>query len=305
MTTPYGAELTDVTVTYGRGNRALDEASFAIRPGTITGLLGRNGAGKSTALALLAALRRPTSGSVRVDGADPFENAVVMGGVQLVREAGDVIGDSSIDESLGYYSELRPHWDSEYAFALLDQFGIDPSATPNKLSRGKKSALGCTIGLASRAPLTIFDESYLGMDAPSRYAFYDALLEDYTEHPRTIVLSSHLIDEVERLFEDVVVLHHGRAVVAETADALRGRAVSLVGPTTAVSKLADGRHALATRSLGGTTQLTLEGSLEPSEIALARDAGVEIARVSIQDLFIHLTQETDPVSADPTRKAAR
>ncbi|MGH1565666.1 ATP-binding cassette domain-containing protein [Mumia sp. DW29H23] len=301
MTTPYAAELTDVTVRYGRrgsGEPALDGASFSIRPGTITGLLGRNGAGKSTALALLASLRRPTSGTVRVDGHDPFENAVVMAGVQLVRESGDVVRDSSVDDTLGYYSEVRPTWDTEYAKALLDQFGIAMDTQPNKLSRGKQSALGCIIGLASRAPLTIFDESYLGMDAPSRYAFYDALLDDYTEHPRTIVVSSHLIEEVERLFEDVVVLHRGRTVVSESADALRDRAVSLVGPTTAVSKLADGRHALATRTLGGTTQLTLEGALEPAEVAHARETGVEIARVSIQDLFIHLTKDTDPQKED-------
>lgn len=301
MTTPYGAELTDVTVRYGRrrtDEAALDHVSFTVRPGTITGLLGRNGAGKSTALSLLASLRRPTSGTVLVNGVDPFEDAVVMAGVQLVRESGDVLGDTSINETLGYYDELRPHWDGDYARALLDQFDVDPRTTPAKLSRGKKSALGCIVGLASRAPLTIFDESYLGMDAPSRYAFYDALLDDYTDHPRTIVVSSHLIEEVERLFEDVVMLHRGRTLVSETADALRSRAVSVVGPSTAVSKLADEHRVLATRNLGGTTQLTLEGSLEPAEIALARDAGIEIARVSIQDLFIHLSQEPDPMKED-------
>ncbi|WP_370614151.1 ATP-binding cassette domain-containing protein [Mumia qirimensis] len=298
MTTPYGAELRDVTLRYGKREPALDQASFTIRPGTVTGLLGRNGAGKSTALALLASLRRPTSGAVLVDGVDPFENAVVMAGVQLVRESGDVVRDSPINDTLGYYSEVRPHWDADYAAALLDLFGIDPSKDPNKLSRGKQSALGCTIGLAARAPLTIFDESYLGMDAPSRYAFYDALLDDYTEHPRTIIVSSHLIEEVERLFEDVVVLHEGRAVVAETADVLRDRAVSVVGPTSAVTKLADGRHTLSTRTLGGSTQITVQGALDPAEVARARDLGVEIARVSIQDLFIHLTQETHPMKED-------
>ncbi|WP_262852728.1 ATP-binding cassette domain-containing protein [Mumia quercus] len=292
MTTPYGAQLTDVTVRYGKGDPALDGATFAIRPGTVTGLLGRNGAGKSTALALLASLRRPTSGTVLVDGQDPFENAVVMAGVQLVRESGDVLRDTSVKETLGYYSELRPTWDTDLAESLLDQFEVSREQRPDRLSRGKQSALGCVIGLASRAPLTIFDETYLGMDAPSRYAFYDALLEDYTAHPRTVVVSSHLIDEVERLFEDVVVLHHGKTLLAETADTVRDRAVSLVGPTSAVTKLADGRRTLSTRSLGGTTQITLEGVLEPAELSLARDAGVEVARVSLQDLFIHLTQET-------------
>lgn len=291
MTTPYGAQLTDVTVRYDKGDPALDGVTFAVRPGTITGLLGRNGAGKSTALALLASLRRPTSGTVLVDGQDPFENAVVTAGVQLVRESGDVLRDAPLKATLAYYADLRPMWDADLAESLLDQLEVSREQRPDRLSRGKQSAVGCVLGLASRAPLTMFDESHLGMDAPSRYAFYDALLEDYTDHPRTIIVSSHLIEEVERLFEDVVVLHRGKTLLAESADAVRDRAVSLVGPTTAVTKLADGRRTLATRSLGSTTQITVEGSLDPASLALARDAGVEVARVSLQDLFIHLTQE--------------
>ena len=78
-------------------------------------------------------------------------------------------------------------------------------------------------GLAARTPLTIFDESYLGMDAPSRYAFYDELLADYARHPRTVILSTHLIEEFGSLFEEVVMIHHGRLVLHEEADALRAR----------------------------------------------------------------------------------
>ncbi|MEK8227467.1 hypothetical protein NKG05_17250 [Oerskovia sp. M15] len=90
---------------------------------------------------------------------------------------------TKIADSLGYYADMRQHWDADLAARLVDLFEIELRKNPEDLSRGKRSALGAIIGLASRAPLTIFDEVYLGMDAPSRYAFYDALVEDYTEHP--------------------------------------------------------------------------------------------------------------------------
>lgn len=289
MIEPFSAALDDVTLRYRRGTVALDHASFTVRPGTITGLLGRNGAGKSTALGLLASCGRPTSGRVLVDGADPFEDAVRMSGVQIVRDSGDVAGDVCLVDTMRLYARMRPTWDARLAETLLQAFDLDPSRTAASLSRGQRSAFGCLIGLASRAPLTIFDETYLGMDAPTRYAFYDALVDDYTEHPRTIVLSTHLIEEVERLFEDVIVLDRGRTLAAESADDLRGRATSLVGPSTIVSKLSADRTVLATRNLGGTTQVTMVGGLDHADRRRAEEEGVEIARVSLQDLFIHLT----------------
>ncbi|WP_265522944.1 ATP-binding cassette domain-containing protein [Oerskovia flava] len=304
-TAPFGAELRDVVVRYGRKDteRALDGVTLSIRPGTITGLLGRNGAGKTTLAALLAAFRRPTSGSVLVGPAggpldDPFENPWVMMHTQLVRESGDVWGDSKACDTLDYYADLRPDWDADLAGRLLDELEVDVRKSPDALSRGKRSALGAVIGLASRAPLTIFDEVYLGMDAPSRYAFYDALVADYTEHPRTILLSSHLIDEVERLFEDVVVIDRGRVLLAEPAEDVRGRGVSLTGPADTIEPFVAGHQVLARQHLGPTSQVTLFGELDAAQRAAATQAGLEIGAVPLQDLFVHLTRKSSDLKED-------
>ncbi len=310
MTTPapFGTRLDDVVVRYGsrsevvggstrvrrEATTALDGVTLAIRPGVITGVLGRNGAGKSTLLSLLAAFARPTSGTVSVgpEGAeeDPWENAWVTSNVQLVRESGDLIDDEKLSESLRYYADLRPHWDAGLAVRLLDRFEISTRTKPGALSRGKRSAVGATIGLATRAPLTIFDEVYLGMDAPTRYAFYSEVLADYAEHPRTILLSSHLVEEVERLFEDVVVLDRGRVLLAEPVEDMRARGYSLTGPAAAVAELTGARRVLHEQRLGSTVQVTLEGALGADERAAARAAGVEIGTVPVQDLFVHLTE---------------
>ncbi|HEV6954324.1 MAG TPA: ABC transporter ATP-binding protein [Promicromonospora sp.] len=306
-TAPFGARLDDVVVRFGRSHRmlptgtfvrdeagtGLDGASLTIRPGTITGVLGRNGAGKTTMLSLLAAFTRPTSGTVVVGpkGAqeDPWENPWITSGTQLVRESGDLMNDEKLAVSLRYYADVRPFWSAETAERLLDLFEVDVRKNPSALSRGKRSAVGATIGLASRAPLTIFDEVYLGMDAPTRYAFYDELLADYAEHPRTILLSSHLVEEVERLFEDVVVIDRGRVLIAETAEQMRARGVSLTGSKDAVERLVGARRELHRQQLGATVQVTLEGGLDDDEAAAARSAGVEVGSVPLQDLFVRLT----------------
>ena len=281
------------TMVKDEASTALAGASVMIRPGTITGVLGRNGAGKTTMLSLLAAFTRPTSGSVVVgpDGGmeDPWENGLITSGTQLVRESGDLMNDEKVSTSLRYYADMRPDWSAETAERLLDLFEIDLRKKPSALSRGKRSAVGATIGLAARTPLTIFDEVYLGMDAPTRYAFYDELLADYTEHPRTILLSSHLVEEVERLFEDVVVIDRGRVLLAEPADEMRARGVSLTGAKDAVERIAGGRRVLHRQQLGATVQVTLEGALEEAETTAARSAGVEVGTVPVQDLFVRLT----------------
>ncbi|MEN5074392.1 ABC transporter ATP-binding protein [Isoptericola cucumis] len=305
---PFGARLDDVVVRFGKQRRltaagttitddattALHGADLTIRPGVITGILGRNGAGKSTLLSLLAAFTRPTSGTVRVgpDGAleDPWENPWVTANVQLVRESGDLQEEEKVAESLKYYADMRPYWDADLAARLLDLFEVDVRKKPEALSRGKRSAVGATIGLAARAPLTILDEVYLGMDAPTRYAFYDEILADYAEHPRTILLSSHLVEEVARLFEDVVVLDRGSVLLAETAEEMQARGFSLTGPTTAVERIAGDRRVLHRQQLGATVQVTLEGAPDDGEAAAARAAGVEIGVLPLQDLFVRLTQ---------------
>lgn len=129
------------------------------------------------------------------------------------------------------------------------------------------------------------------MDAPSRYAFYDALVEDYTAHPRTIILSSHLIDEVERIFEDVVIVDKGRVLLAESVESVRGRGVSLTGTAAVVEQFVDGRRVLARQRLGGTAQVTLFGTLDDAERTAATEAGLELGAVPLQDLFVHLTRE--------------
>src|SRR5699024_776873 len=123
----------------------------------------------------LAGFRAPTSGTVRVDGGDPMVSEDVATSVCLIRESGDVIGDSKVADTLEIAEMFRPRWDGELAAELLDRFEVPLDTNPNALSRGKRSVLGAVIGLATRAPLTMLDEIHLGMDAATRVEFYELL----------------------------------------------------------------------------------------------------------------------------------
>ena len=298
---PLGVEVRGLTVRYGR-TTALDAVDLTFPAGAITGLLGRNGSGKTTLASVVAAFRRPTSGTVLVGGEDPWENEDVVPRVLLVRESGDVLDTESLRTNLRYTEDCRPQFSREVAERLMDRFELDPARKPQKLSRGQKSAFGIALAVATRADLTILDEVHLGLDAPTRYAFYDALIEDYIAHPRTIVLSSHLIGEVERLLEHVVVLDHGRVLLAQETDAVTARGIAVSGPTREVERFVVGRTVLSRQQLGGTAQATVLATLDDGEAADARAAGLEIGPVPLQDLFVHLTADG---AADAAREMGR
>jgi ABC-2 type transport system ATP-binding protein len=279
----------NLVVRYG-DTVAIDGLDLTLGGHGIHALLGRNGSGKSTLLSVAAGLRRPSAGTVTLDAEPVFENEGATTQICLIRESGDTVEDSeSIETAFRYAGDMRPFWDEAYARRLLDVFKLSLKTRVGALSRGQRSALGCILGLAARAPVTLFDEVYLGLDAPSRYAFYDALLADYMNHPRLIVLSTHLIEEVARLFSEIVILHEGKLVLQEEAEALQGRGASLIGPADAVARATAGMTVLATKSLGPTQSVAVYGA----DRELARRAmaeGLEMGTLPLQDLFVHLTQ---------------
>lgn len=289
--------LRDLTVRYG-ATVAVDGVTLDLEPGKIYGLLGRNGSGKTSLLSVLAAYRRASAGTVTVDGADPFENRALMRNTAFIRDSLDVTDQDRIAKILDLADRLRPTFAADYADHLLDVFELDRRKRVSALSRGQRSSLGVVLGLAARAPLTILDEVYLGMDAGARTAFYRELLADYLAHPRTIILSTHLIEEVAGLFEQVIVIDRGRLLLHEDTETFKARGVAVTGPGTAVDAFVAGRTVLSERSLGGVRQATLYGALDDDEVARARATGLTLAPVGVQDLFVHLTTG----AADGTRR---
>lgn len=281
-------ELGGVTKSY-RGVTAVDNVSFTMESDKIYGLLGRNGAGKTTIMHMITAQLFATSGDIRVFGEDPYENNRVLERLCFVKESQKYPDNFRVIDVLDVAGALFANWDGTYAHSLVEEFGLPLNRKVRKLSRGMHSSLGIVVGLASRAPLTLFDEPYLGLDAVARGLFYDRLLEDYAAHPRTIVLSTHLIDEVSRMLEHIIVIDRGRLMLNEDADALRGRAFTVVGPKAAIESYAVGKEAIHRESFGGFESLTVMGNLYGDDRKQAEALGLEIAPVSLQQLIVHLT----------------
>lgn len=283
-------EVSHLQVRYSRVE-ALQDITFQLGGGKIYGLLGPNGSGKTSLLSVLAGFRKPTAGQLTVGGQAPFENPGLTRQICFIRDRVDVNDDETVQWAFWFAAQWRPHWDSAYAERLARLFDLPLNRKVKTLSRGQRSALGIVLGLASRAPVTIFDEAHLGLDVPSRYSFYEALLDDYMAHPRTIIVASHLIGEMEHLLEEVVILDQGRVLLHEEAETLRAAALRVSGPASLVDRWVAGQRVLAERSLGGRKTVTVFGSVGERERREAEQAGLELERVTLQDLFVHLVRK--------------
>jgi ABC-2 type transport system ATP-binding protein len=265
---------------------ALDDVHLTIGNQTITGLLGRNGAGKTTLLRILAGQEFPSSGSVRVFGSPPAENENVLRRLVLVRED-QAYPDFKVRHALRAASFCYPNWDAGLASSLLKDFGLRVNKSVKSLSRGRRSALGITIGLAARAEVTLFDEPYAGLDAVARQIFYERLLAAYADFPRTVLLSTHLIDEAAALFENVVVIDRGRVVLDTAADGLRGMVTTVSGPVLAVDSFTQGRPVWERRGLGSQASVVVVGQVTGEDRERARSLGLDLTPLSLQQLVVH------------------
>lgn len=283
-------EVQNLTKRY-KDKLALADVSLSLEGGSIYGLLGRNGAGKTTLMSILTAQNFETSGTVKVFGEHPYENAHVLSRVCFVRESQKYPDDAYPKHAFKAASLFFPHWDQAFADELIAEFQLPMKQTIKKLSRGQLSAVGVIIGLASRAELTFFDEPYLGLDAVARQIFYDRLIEDYAEHPRTIILSSHLIDEVSSLIEKVIVIDNGEILLNEDTDAVRDRAVTVVGDADRVDAWVGSREVLHRDTLGRVASVTVLGHVSDAEKAELVASGLDLAPVSLQQLVVRLTQK--------------
>jgi len=269
---------------------ALDDVTVTIPTDSITGLLGRNGAGKTTLMHILTGQDFPTSGEARVFGGAPAENASVLQHIAFIKESQKYPDDFKPKHVFASAPWFFENWDAEFAARLIDDFRLPVNRRIKKLSRGQLSAVGVIVGLASRAPLTFFDEPYLGLDAVARQIFYDRLLADYAEFPRTIILSTHLIDEVANLLEHVVVIDQGRIILDAPAEELRGRAASIVGQKPEVEAFL-ARHRLEPLhrdELGSTVSVLVDG-IDEVVRADAMNSGLQLTPVSLQQLIVRRT----------------
>jgi ABC-2 type transport system ATP-binding protein len=216
-------DVNEISRTFGT-KRALDRVSFRATEGKVYGLVGANGAGKTTLLKHLLGLLRAQSGSVRVFDRDPVRDPVgVLSRVGYLSEDRELPEWMRVDELMQYTQAYHPTWDAAYARELLDTFALDPSRKIKELSKGMRAQAGLVAAVAHRPELLILDEPSSGLDAVVRRDILDAIVRTVADDGRTVIFSSHLLDEVERMSDHVTMMHEGRVTLNGELDDVRRR----------------------------------------------------------------------------------
>ena len=205
------------------GTLALDEVSYRAGEAKVYGLVGANGAGKTTLIKHLLGLFRAKSGSVRMFGLDPVRNPVeVLRRIGYLSEERELPEWMRVEELMRYTQAFHPNWDMEYAFRLLETFELDSRMKILELSRGMRAQIGIVAAVAHRPDLLILDEPSSGLDAVVRKDILDAMVRAVADDGRTVLFSSHLLDEVERMADHVTMIHQGRVVLDGSLESVRG-----------------------------------------------------------------------------------
>jgi len=247
-------------------------------------------------MSIVAGQDRPTSGRVEVLGEDPFENESVLSRISFVRDNQRYPDDYRLHHALRIAPDFAPRWSEEVAGELVEGFRI-PTRTPIKeFSRGQLSSVAIVLGLAARAPVTLLDEPYLGLDVTARALVHSMLLRDYTAHPRTVLLSTHLIEESEPLLDRVVIVDRGTIRVDVDREKTGELAYLLSGTVDVVDQLSIGRTVLRSHSVGGLKSVTVEGTADKGAVAQARGLGARAGPASLAELVAAYGSNTlDPI----------
>jgi ABC-type multidrug transport system ATPase subunit len=214
-------EIRDVTRQFG-AKKALDDVSIVVPRGVVFGLVGANGAGKTTLIKHVLGLLKAQTGSVRVFGLDPvMEPVSVLSRIGYLSEEGDLPGWMRVDELLRYMRAFYPTWDEAYAQSLRKQFELDPAAKVKGLSKGQKARAGLVCALAYRPELLLLDEPSSGLDPIVRRDILGAIVRTIADEGRTVLFSSHLLDEVERISDRIAMLKAGHILFTGDLDEIK------------------------------------------------------------------------------------
>lgn len=277
-------EINGVSKNYGKVC-ALDNVSVKFEENKIYGLLGRNGAGKSTLLNIITNRIFADGGEVRVNGANAYENDHAQNNIYLMSEQTYYPEGMKIKDVFRWSKEFYPNFDMIYANELAQKFKLDTKKKVKGLSTGYSSIFKIIVALSVNAPYTLYDEPILGLDANHRDLFYKVLLENYEQSPKTIVISTHLIEEVANIIEDIIIIKDGKVLKNEPCHELLSNGYTISGSATLVDNYIVDKNVIGYDILGGLKSVYILGEIDQPNIP----TGLEVTKLDLQKLFIQLT----------------
>ncbi len=263
---------------------ALDNFSVTFEEGKIYGLLGRNGAGKSTLLNLMTNKIFPTEGEILIDGENVMENDNALSKIYCMSDKTPFPDSFKIKSAFKWTKEFFPDFDTDYAKSLAKLFDLNLNKRVKGLSTGYNSIFKLIIALAVNTPIVLFDEPVLGLDANHRDVFYKELIKKYSESEQTIIISTHLIEEVSSIIEDVVIIKNGKKILDDSAQNVLSKGYSVSGSAGKIDEYIKDKEVIGVDVLGGLKTAHIMGAPD-SELP----DGIEMTKLDLQKLFIQLT----------------
>jgi len=278
-------EARGLTKRYARGKRAVDGVNFTVPAGRIVGLIGRNGAGKTTVIKSILGLT-PYDGDLKVLGKNPgSERNQLMREVSFIADVAVLPKWLKVRDALTYVQGVHPAFNRERAERFLSTTDVKMTHKVKQLSTGMVTQLHLALVLAIRARLLVLDEPTLGLDLLVRRRFYDTLLNDYMDEERTIIVNTHQVEEIEHLLTDVMFIEQGRIVLDTPVEQLGDRYAQLVVGHDKVNA-ARALRPFSERTVFGRTALFYENVSREQLAALG-----EVGTPTVADLFVARMQE--------------
>lgn len=272
-----------------QGTHALENVDFTLKGNGIYGLLGNNGAGKTTLFNIITNRLYPDRGKVFVDGESVIENDQVLGSIFMMGEENFYPPDMKVKKAFEITGIFYPNFDIEYARLLADQFKLDVKKKISKLSTGYATIFKLIIALSVNAPYLLLDEPVLGLDAQHRDMFYKILIEKYSTNPFTVVISTHLIQEVADIIEYAVIIKDGKVIKNAPSEELLLSCCTIGGPADKVDEFVSEMHVVNETKIGKYKTSCVDNMPENIEIP----SDLEIGKMNMQDYFIGLMKEED------------
>lgn len=276
-------EVKNITKYYGK-TCALDDVSVIFADNKIYGLLGRNGAGKTSLLNIISNRIFAENGNVTIDGMPARENDAAIAKLYAMGEKTYYPENMRIKDVFKWSKLFYPQFDGDYANSLAGQFGLKLNKKVKSLSTGYLTIFKLIVALSVNTPYLLLDEPVLGLDANNRDLFYRLLLEKYSNNPFSVIISTHLIEEVANLIENVVIIKEGKVICSDEREHLLADSYSVSGKIAEVDAYTVDKKLLGSEVMAGFKTAYLMGNPDYDNAA-----GLEISKVDLQKLFIQLT----------------
>lgn len=286
-------EMNNLTKKYGT-TTALDSVSLSLESGKVIGLIGRNGAGKTTMMNAIAGLVNYNEGGIIIAGAVAKDNLEVAYKISFARETIPFDEDERLKNILGIAKASYDHWDDDKAKDLMNLFKLDPKKKVKKLSKGMKTMFSLLVTLSSGAEILMFDEPTEGLDAAHRKEFYRIIIEEISKGDKTIIISSHLLSELDMLLEEIVLIDDGKVLLHEDIDIIRNYLVEIEGLKTSVEALQEGKIVYNRHELGDKLRIVIKRAvLSKEDFEMIDEMHIRMNPVGAQDACIYLTADTE------------